>query len=494
MFVSLNKPPRRKDAAAFWLVLPLAASCAFADIRPLSYTTEPSAQNAVLGDTRRAVSLHFETEMRRAETEKAFSVLSREGAVEGDLVWRARTLEFHPAGGWIPGIRYTLCARGTVFSLDGREERLDTIVHFYALSADSAPRIESYTPRDGDSVGVTPEEGARLCLLFSRDMDRASVEEALSVAGLSDMLFVWRGARELELTSAKKLVPWTAYRWTLGKGAKSAEGIPVSAPESGTFITGADSARPAVRRVYPALRGERGDGAYLWLDSGASIEDGLDFDQAAAVEFSKPMDEAQGSSIITVEPSLGGRVEWISSTTLVFISGRPPEAGRRYLLRVRADTKDRFGLALGEEYQTAFTAAIPALRVLAVSASGLSTSFLEDAALRSGAVLTPRVHAGEKSVTLQIQFSASFDTAAQMAAAEQITLTPLYPPGLGWTETRWINWSGKILEFDFEGVMPGKTGAPHFYKLTIPGGAAGVHTGGGQLLPETLTLYLEALP
>ncbi|MDR2470891.1 MAG: hypothetical protein LBD09_02120, partial [Treponema sp.] len=187
-----------RPGAAFWgmaLACCLAAAgCKnFINLKPVGFSLLPAADNTVLDSETAVLRIGFDTDMDKPETQKALSVSCAGGGVRGDLAWRGNELCFTPLAPWLPGVRYVLNLSGTIYALDGREERVSRHVSFYVLTREGAPWGLSFTPRDGASVGVDSAGGAFVSIVFSRAMDRESAAGAFSLEGISDREIRWSG-------------------------------------------------------------------------------------------------------------------------------------------------------------------------------------------------------------------------------------------------------------------------------------------------------------
>jgi hypothetical protein len=443
----------------------LVSGCSLVNLRHIGLRIYPAGDRAVLpeGDTPLRVS--FDTEMDRLETQRALSVSHPGGAVKGDLLWNGGELRFVPLEPWERGVRYTLSLSGTVFSRDGRELRVSHFVPFYAFSAEGGPYVISYSPGDGTSIGTGT--GEKLRIRFSMPMDRQSTADALTVDGLSERVLEWfEDDTLLELGPKNPLLPWTVYRWTLGVKAKSRDGAPLVRASTGIFVTDADRTRPCVLELSPLMEGS----GLEWIRTGLSLEDGLGPGQAIGVVFNKPMDESV-LSCLRFNPSLPGRIEAWTESSIVFIPDNDPEPEKIYTLIVSGETKDRSGLKMEGEYRTVFIPDFPYLKLL----------YHEE-----GNLIKP-----EGILKITLRFSLPFSAGAKAETVPLLWLDPYFPgtlPAVSLRSAHW--WSDDILELEFEGIESGVSEA-HYYKLQIPGGRGGISNGGGSYFKENLVFYIE---
>jgi hypothetical protein len=465
----------------------LFSGCGFIDLRPIGYVSFPDGADAILPQKNTAVGVRFDTDMDRLETQKSFSVSCAGLSVNGDLSWNGRELSFVPLEGWQPGLRYTLTLAGTLFALDGREARSSLYVPFYALSRAELPRVVSFSPEDGGSVETDPGEDALLTLNFSAPMDRLSVEDALSITGLSERETRWLDDdRTLEILPGKKLSPWTVYHWTLTTAAVNREGAPLAKETGASFVADADRILPGVVEVCPLVMAAPG-AEPRWQTTGLALEDGLGSGQAIGICFNKPMDE-QALQAIRFEPALAGRTEWWTDKAVVFIPDRDPEPETAYTLIV-SKTADRSGLTMESERRFYFVPDIPYLTILSLE-TGNETFAEPD----NGSLYPVPVSMPDGIIALSIRFSHLFTGEAKAGAVLALRLEPYFPGILPQPGLRYVHWgSDDTLILDWEGAEPGSAGEAHYYRLTLPGGRGNVADGKGSYLREDYHVILEAV-
>lgn len=458
-------------------------SCGFADLRHIGFNVEPGESETVLPGEYSPVILGFDTDMDRQATEGIIKVSADAVMVNGDIRWEGRRMLFVPSAGWAAGTRYTLNVSGLARAKDGRELRLEKCLFFYAINKKAAPCVEWFCPADGESTGTGCDEEFFIAIRFSCAMDRLSAERAFAIDGIGGKKFEWSDdGTLLKIIPDKNLSPWTDYRWSLKNSARSADGVPLAKAVSARFCTDKDTLLPKVARVYPVLfSGGR------WLPTGGGIEGDLGPNQGIAVEFNKPM-SANVHQSIRFDPSLAGRSEKLSETRYVYIPSRDPEPGTEYTLIIPVDTKDASGQKIGEEFRLHFTADIPYLQVLSFTADGVPSVSPEDMA---GALAVPVDVDGV--LRFALRFSLPFNLAAKQSVPFKISLTPLFPGTLPPLALRFVTWlSDDCLRMEWEGLKPGTAGQPHYFKLLLPSGRAGIDTGEGMYLKQDLIIYLEA--
>jgi hypothetical protein len=464
----------------------LLGSCKnFINLEPIGFSTYPGGDNTVLETETTALSVRFDTAMDHLETQKALSAGSAGGAFRGDMFWRGDTLYFQPLEPWLPGVRYSLSLEGTIYALDGREDRVSKHVPFYAVTREAAPYGIGFSPEEGASVGVGSAEGAFVRIVFSRPMDRQSTADAFSLEGVSEKELRWfEDDTVMEAHPKNSLAPWTVYRWTLSDKARSRGGVPLGKGMNGSFVTDADRVLPRVTEVYPLIRGGPESGSW-WIKTGAAPENGLGHDQALGIEFNKPMDESVLRSL-RFDPPLPGRTELWTPSVVVFIPDRDPEPERIYTLYVSKDTKDAGGLAMAAEFSFSFTVDIPYLRVISLDSGRGNVSPVQNGSYPAEAILP------EGILTLALGFSHILEGPAQSAAVLSLRLEPYFPGTLAPVSLRSVRWwSGDTLIIQWEGIEPGLPPERHYYRLVLPGGRSGISDGKGSYLKEDLIFFIE---
>ena len=463
-------------------------SCGFIDLRQIRFYIEPGAADSILPHSDSPVIIHFDTEMIKKDTEGIMQISSDSGTVRGDKFWKEKALCFVPVSGWTAGVRYTLSLNGTVRSTDGRDLRVEEYVSFYAINKNSPPVLESFSPLNGDSVSAN---NVIFEFCFSRSMDRLSVESALSLDGIGSKIFEWSADNlVLKVIPEKSLSPWIVYNWNIKESAKSIDGVPLLRSYQGFFKTDIDNTLPRVLNIFPVVYE---DGR--WYPTGACIETGLGIGQGIAVEFNKKMGESALRSI-RFEPSLAGRVEFLSETCIVYIFSKTPEP-LTYTLIISGDTKDNEGLKTGSDYKIYFTPDIPVLKIISLSTSGIINNTVpqSNTVQQSGTALPVYIDPAAGYLNISFHFSLMFSHEEKKNAPQRITLNPFFPRTIAPAAVQFVSWiSDDRLFMRWEGLSCGGENAPHYYILTIPGGKGGIKADQDIYMEEDIIFYITALP
>ncbi|PKL09382.1 MAG: hypothetical protein CVV51_03995 [Spirochaetae bacterium HGW-Spirochaetae-7] len=476
----------RTFSAVVWLAIGLqAASCGLVDLRPVTVTLEPHEANAVLDSREAFISVDFSEEPIRLEAERAFSVESAAGAVEGDFSWSGWGFTWKPVKPWDPGLRYRLLIKGSIGTAGGREARLSIDLPFYAVRASMMPVLACYWPPDGQSTGVHGQGDAAIELRFSEAMDSGSVLDAFSLSPSAGFDMVWDPSATIAtIVPDERLEPCSVYRWTLEKIARAIDGSPLAMEEKASFVTDLDRTAPSVVRTYAVVRGI---GAWVEIGSGLG---GVDTGHSIAILFSEAVDASSVLSGVRLESGESGHVDVVTPNLVVYTPEQDWEPGKSHTLAVSTDVKDASGICMVEEYRERFTPIVPFLRVLRATAAAGET--LDDVGNLSTLPVSVGV-APEGLLSLTLNFTGRFDVLAKVAASGQITLVPFFPGSLPAPRLRSVVWfSDDTVTLTWEGLRRSDPISDKYYKLSVPGGPGGVTSGSGHYLEREVSLLLVA--
>jgi hypothetical protein len=328
---------------------------------------------------------------------------------------------------------------------------------------------------------------------FSLPMDRHSAETAFSLEGAGPWYAEWLDDdRLLRIFCEKPLSPWTVYRWSFSEEALSAEGAPLAAKVSGSFVTDDDRLRPEPVKIIPLLRGEETKSALWgsWIAAAPDLENGLGNGQGVGIEFNKAMDGESLRRSLTFNPSLPGRTEDLSPVSAVFIPDRNPEPGILYTMTISGDVRDSRGLKMGDDYVFFFKADIPFLTIVSLKTDGESGI---EAPARGGVSPASVDEPGGGVLRFTTAFSLSFTPEARSTESFRISLDPFFPGTLPPVSLRSVRWlSSDRIRMEWEGLEAGTEEEPHYYRLSLPGGRNGINNGDGSYLEENFYFYFEA--
>ncbi len=459
-------------------------SCGLVDLRPVGVVTKPDLAYQILDARDAGLHVGFSSEPEHLSAERAFLVKSPAGIVEGDFLWEGSGFTWKPVSLWDPGVRYRLILKGLIRILDGRESSPEMDIPFFVLHSGGQPTLLRVLPEQGASVAVDAGSLPVLNLEFSEAMDKRETENAFSLKPAVDCDYAWNsGQTTLSITPRDQLSVCSVYRWSLGAEARALDGTPLGRSKSGNFITDLDSTPPWVERVYPVVRS--GD---TWVKAAADVS-GLDAGHSIAILFSEQVDPASAAGGIRIEPSQAGRADAIAPGLVVYTPERDWLPGQPLTLVVSRDVKDVSGLKTGEEYSIRFTPLVPYLMIRSVRSGVLETT----SDLAGTSILAAELgNAPDGVCTLTLEFSAPFDAKGKTAAGERISLATFFPAWLPSPALRDVCWlSDDTVALTWEGLRANEAGTLNYYRLLIPGGQGGIHSGKDLFLQDDGSLYLE---
>lgn len=462
-----------------------AFSCGLVDLRPVTVTVQPHEANAVLASRDACVSVSFSEEPLRLEAERAFSVESAAGAVEGDFSWNGSSFSWKPVKRWDPGLRYRMVVQGSIGTVGGREARPAISLPFYAVRSAGLPSLDGYWPLDGESASVCGAGATALELIFSEPMDRTSVKDAFSLSPNAGFDMVWDdAATTTTIVPVERLAPCSVYHWVLGTGARAVDGAPLAREEKASFVTDRDMTAPWVARTYPVVLIS---GA--WVEAASALGE-LDAGHSIAVMFSEAVDGPSVVHGLRLESGQSGRVDIVSPFMAVYTPDRAWEPGTTHTLTVSTDVVDLSGNGLVKDYLERFTPVVPFMRVLEVTAANGEVS----GDLGGQAMLPVSIGvAPEGLLALTLNFSSSFDPAAKVIASGYIALSAFFPSSLPGPSLRSITWfSDDTVTLEWEGLRRSGPTSENYYRLTVTGGLGGVISGTGLHMESDASIYLVA--
>ncbi len=467
-----------------------AWSCGLVDLRPVGLSLFPDTAGTVLESRDAVLRVGFSSAPVRLEAERAFSVASPEGAVQGDFLWDGNGFSWRPLEPWDPAVRYRLRLSGELGMEDGRRLRPEAELPFYAVKDGARPFLESVEPADGASAGVAMKGEAALTLRFSARMDGDTLREALSLRPSLEYDAAWDEAgRVVRLLAREATQACSPYAWDLSTALRDADGAPLARAERGCFSTDADSVAPYVERAYPA--------AWLggrWVEAGDSLAR-LDRGQAVAVRFSEPMDGPSVRAGVRIEKGPPGRVEMASALEAVY---RPdgdwvPEAPLR--LVVSRSVKDRSGLGMAEDYREAFVPSVPWLGLLAAEGGEGESLLAGGGAGSGGPIACAAGEAPEGLFTVNLTFSAPFDLEGRLSVVELARLSAFFPSYAPSPRLRSATWfSSDTLSLTWEGLRRSDGSIEYYYELRLRGGPSGARSAEGLVLKEDIVKLIRTKP
>jgi len=467
----------------------IASACGFTDIvdlRPVSMTSDPYAENTVLAGRMTGISIAFSTEPEQMEVERIFSVQSSKGVLEGDFTWEGSSFIWTPVSPWDPGVRYRLMVRGAVRMLDGREIRPEMDLPFYAVRSSGLPVLVSWFPADGATVGVTGSMSTMLELSFSEPMDQRSVELAFGLVPKISVDYSWNDdGMVLSIIPRNRLDPCTVYHWKVSAEARALDGAPLANEKKGTLSTDSSIAGPVIERVYPvAFVGD------LWVEMGEDLST-LEAEHSIAVKFSEPVDSEKAESGVRIEHGQSGNARLVRPDLVVYTPEDSWVPEKSYTLLVSADVENQIGISMIADCRIEFITRTPFLEVLTISASEGQLLLKPD---NKDTILVTVWNEPEGILTLTLEFSAPFNPVDRSETTNLVSLDAFFPNTLAVPVLKSVAWpSGDSLVMTWQNLKKSNSEVTNFYELTMPGGQAGLKSAGGLYMSDDFSVFVEAM-
>ncbi|MFW5844057.1 MAG: Ig-like domain-containing protein, partial [Spirochaetota bacterium] len=297
--------------------------------------------------------------------------------------------------------------------------------------------------------------------------------------------------REVILHPREAWKSFKVYTLTVSDEVKDLAGRPLAAEYRATFLAQEDATAPALLAAEatandpgaaPPFSGPGSDvtsTAYELLP-----EDVFRF------TFSEAMDREATESALSFSPSLPGTSFWPSESVFVHVPDTPLGPGVDYTLILAATATDRSGIPLSNplSLQIATTHEWLSLSVEFVEDGVTLVSSQEDSATRIQPGLSP-----DFAYNIAITFSEPFETDGDKLALRQAirlsTLlsndaTPPYAVGYSWPTNRQIR-------LTYHNVLPSTETDTNYLLFSVPGGATGIASSGGNQLEQDLRILLR---
>jgi uncharacterized protein YfaS (alpha-2-macroglobulin family) len=197
------------------------------------------------------------------------------------------------------------------------------------------PTIVETDPPQGSTIKV----GGPITLYFNQNMDKASVEEALSGDPELAGSFSWSDLATMIYTPDQPLLPNTIFMLQVDTTAKAANGLTFTEPVQVNFFT------PDTLK------------ATHFLPSPGTIE--IDPASAVVVTFNQPVvslgESLSGDPAFTISPSAAGKGEWINTSTYLFLPEMALAGGVTYKVELSSLLTSTVGAVLDPETPRSWT-------------------------------------------------------------------------------------------------------------------------------------------
>jgi len=449
----------------------------------------PGVENQILS-TGEKPQIRFDFEVDRDSVEAVFTVKDEEGVRVGMYHWDGQAVQFQAVPELIPGRRYVLSFFGSFYDSRGLLYSVNRIIPFYYVAgSESAPYVVSTNPGQGETIATETS----LHILFSKDIDPASLALGLSIDPYTDTTAAWEnGTTELVLTPKERWKHCRRYTLEFSQEILDIDGIPLAERKEVVFWVQEDVEAPQVVSIKPAFNLP----AQAYPETGGSLEEDVDIDSALRAVFSEAMEQGATEAALIFTPPVSAICVWLDALSLVFV----PEVGfapnTDYLLDFTAEAVDLVGNAL-EAFEPVRFRTISGL--IEVSTELVHDGIIvgpDDYTSATGIEIEPYPITSNYDYNFVFEFTgAVFDSNGEkMAVQEAISLICLFPydgvtnpiaTGFSWT-------ADSRLSITFSDLRPSTSAQSIYYLLRIRGEPGGVGTDDGRRLEIDLEQLLIA--
>lgn len=221
----------------FILSIFIFSSCSLINFEKLKITFYPSEKDQIIGPDEN-ISISFSITPNERTVEKAFKLSNKNGTVSGDFIWNSNVVTFTPHESWRLGEIYYIDLEGEIHTDRDLEFMVNESTTFFVGSKNDPPSIILTTPLDEEIIDVvTP-----LVLEFNKPIDTESFRINFSMIPSTDYILTWNlDEDEVTITPDDKWEPSTRYNWKIADELLCNDGIYITEPTEGHFLSTLDS-------------------------------------------------------------------------------------------------------------------------------------------------------------------------------------------------------------------------------------------------------------
>jgi hypothetical protein len=248
--------------------------------------------------------------------------------INGSIFWEnnQQTIIFQPENDLSENTAYNVSLVNPIFDLEGGMLPRTFTWEFRTIEL---PKIIQYSPQ-GDFVNT----GTNITIIFNCDMNKTSVQEAISIEPKINGTFKWITDKKLIFEPDNKLPESTTYEITIDYLAQDLFGNNLQDDFSWSFRTG-DFTAPEIISYSP-------------------IGEDIAVDTQISIIFSKPMNKSRVEASFSISPDIDGEFQW-RGNTLVFIPDNDFKYDTKYNITLSSDAADKWGNQLLDDLSWEFT-------------------------------------------------------------------------------------------------------------------------------------------
>lgn len=316
--------------------------------------------------SRLTISIYFTEPMDRESVEAAFSTIP---PAEGRFSWNTYSnypsnIYFECLGGGLysdPDLGAEITTYSDVnsftYSLTQKDSYVDT-TYFISLSTEAKDTLGNHLrfpleftfstiqssstlngiqtiPYHGDvEVDLLSNEG--ISILFPRNMDKASVENAVTLEPSKGEVFLWTSSNSVNIYTGGVYLADTTYLVTIDSTAKDLDGISMGNPYSFSFST-----------EDLKLRKTRPRNAEVFVNLNEEIN----------LYFNSYMILSSVQSSFTITPHVPGQLRYYNNSSKTHMEFNPSQyylPNTKYTVKIAEGAKDLFGSEFKNDYEFSF--------------------------------------------------------------------------------------------------------------------------------------------
>ncbi|UCE19882.1 MAG: Ig-like domain-containing protein [Gemmatimonadota bacterium] len=210
-----------------------------------------------------------------------------------------------------------------LFALEYRFRTIESTQTQTAILSDPGDGAENVGLRNYESIYVT----------FPKRMDQVSVENAITMTPVTDVIYLWPEDNKLKIYTGGPLMADTLYVLTIDATAKDLDGVSLEEPFQFSFTT-----EPFV------ITGTFPDNGDVFIERTPTIY----------INFNTYVVVSTFSGAFSISPDVGGRFEWKDYNQQVRYYPIILQPLTKYTISIDAAVTDYFGTPLKEPYEFSF--------------------------------------------------------------------------------------------------------------------------------------------
>lgn len=193
------------------------------------------------------IKIFFSKEMDHRSCENAFELSYNNQKLDGDFSWDHNVLVFLPKQKLKSGYKYFISMKKIAKDSKGRQLKQNYLTDFVVGIKDVFPVVTDIEPRDSQ---IVLNDKTNIVILFSKEMNKKSVEDNFSITPGVEGVFSWLNAYKLKFTQISKMTYSTEYKIKINKGVLDIDNYEMQQDFISFFIFGTNFSKTILEGVY----------------------------------------------------------------------------------------------------------------------------------------------------------------------------------------------------------------------------------------------------